>query len=95
MSRLDSLPINGTCPLCDNPAHIDTSQRLVDVDNVWCQRCGYFQMVRGALAGFEDKRHLVAGLTRRASVPEPRVETRLLISRDNVEDLLNSSGIPR
>lgn len=94
ISQLNNLPTNATCPLCDKPAYADASQKLVEVDIVLCQRCGYFQLERGALAGFEDKRHLIAGLTRRASMPKPTVETRLMITQDNIEDLLNSSGIP-
>jgi len=94
ISRLNDLPTNTTCPLCDKPAYADASQKLIEVDIVLCQRCGYFQLERGALAGFEDKRHLIAGLTRRASMPKPTIETRLMITRDNIEDLLNSSGIP-
>ena len=94
MVTFDSMPTNGTCLLCDKPAHTQTSEKY-DADIVYCRRCGYFQIIKGALAGFEDKRYLIAGLTRRASTPEPRVETRLMITQDNIEDLLNSSGIPR
>ena len=94
MVTFDSMPTNGTCLLCDKPAYTQPSEKY-DADIVYCRRCGYFQIIRGALAGFEDKRYLIAGLTRRASTPEPRVETRLTITQDNIDDLLNSSGIPR
>ncbi|MFC1955968.1 hypothetical protein ACFLWZ_05535 [Chloroflexota bacterium] len=94
METFDSIPTNGTCLLCDKPAYTKPSEKY-DADIVNCKRCGYFQIIRGALAGFEDKRYLLAGLIRRASTPKPRVEMRLMITPDNIEELLNSSGIPR
>jgi len=94
MKPSESIPTNGTCLLCDKAAYTQPSEKY-DTDIIYCKRCGYFQIIRGTLAGFEDKRYLLAGLTRRASTPKPRVETRLMITPDNIEELLNSSGVPR
>ena len=95
MSILGTHLTNGTCPLCDGSARVDTSQRLTDVTTVLCERCGYFQIENGALRGYEHLRHLLAGLTRLASTPEPRVASRLTLTQDSIKELLTASGLPR
>lgn len=92
---LRDLAINGTCPLCDKPAHVQASERRMEVDIVWCHRCGYYEITSDALFGFEQQRHLIAGLTKRASTPEPRVASRLYLTRDSVPSLLATSGVPK
>lgn len=94
ISQLNSLPANKSCPLCDDPAHIKPSEKSL-LKLVWCRRCGYFEISDDALIGFEHDRHLLAGLTKRASLPEPRVETRLMLTSDSVPTLLSDSGLPR
>lgn len=94
MPDQNNFPTNGTCPLCDKPALVQRSQKI-DGDNVVCERCGYYQIERGALTGFEQQRHLIAGLTRRSSTPRPKLESRLLLTHDNIPELLAASGLPR
>lgn len=94
MVTLDSDSTNGNCLLCDKPAYIKPSEKTY-ATIIWCRRCGTFLINRDALVGYEDKRYLLAGLTRRASTPETKVESRLLITQKNIEDLLNASGIPQ
>ncbi len=94
MSSLDDFPTNGICPLCDGPAYVKPSGKLV-VDIVFCKRCGYFQIENGALKGFEQQRYLIAGLTRKSSTPRPAAASRLTITSDNVAELLSASGLPK
>ncbi len=84
----------GTCPLCDGTARVQISDTY-DLKIVLCERCGYFQIADDALLGFEQKRHLLAGLAKRASTPEPMVATRLTFTRESVPTFLSGSGIPR
>ncbi len=95
VSNSNNLPNNRSCPLCDKPANVKSVPELVDFNTVLCERCGYFQLANGALIGYEQSRHLLAGLTRRASTPEPRVASRLDLTRDSVPSLLANSGVPK
>ncbi len=85
---------NGTCPLCNGAARVQMSETH-DLKVVLCERCGYFQIADYALQGFEDERHLLAGLAKRASTPNPSVATRLIFTSESVPTFLSSSGIPR
>lgn len=91
---MQSSASNGTCPLCNGSARVQTSETH-DLKIVLCPRCGYFQIADDALVGFEHERHLLAGLTKRASTPEPRVATRLTLTKESVPTLLADSGLPR
>ncbi len=78
---------NGTCPLCGGSAYVQSSQQI-DGDSVVCDRCGHFRVERGALQGFEQQRHLIAGMTRRSSGLQPSVASRLTLTSDNIPDVL-------
>jgi hypothetical protein len=78
---------NTTCPLCDGLAKVKPSE-FIDGQVVWCERCKHFKMEYDALTGFEEQRHLIAGLTRRASMP-------LTLTHKNIPELLKASGVPR
>ncbi len=95
MSYLYHSPDDGICPLCDGTAHVKISEKLLDAHIVWCERCGRFRIANGALIGFEQQRHLIAGLTRISSTPEQTVASRLTLTQDSVKELLTSSGLPR
>jgi len=94
MSTQNNSTVNGTCPLCDKPAFVQLSQKI-NGNNVLCKRCGHYKIEYGALEGFEQQRHLIAGLTRRSSMPEPTVASRLTLTWDNIPELLAVSGLPR
>lgn len=87
MLHARGLSANGTCPLCDGPAYVQPSQEI-DGDGVVCERCGYFRIEYGALVGFEQARHLIAGMTRRSSGLLPSSESRLTLASDNIPDVL-------
>ena len=93
MSSQNNHAANGTCPLCDSPARVQLSQQIAG-NSVICERCGSYRIEYNALIGFEQQRHLIAGLTRRASTPEPRVTSRLTLTQDNIAELLATSGLP-
>ena len=95
MSAQNNFPPNEACPLCDKPAFVQSSQKDIDVDNVVCERCGYYRIENNALKGFEQQRHLIAGLTRHSSTPMQTKSPRLTITRDSISELLTSSGLPR
>ena len=81
-----NLEPNGDCPLCQRPAYVQRSQEI-DGDGVVCDWCGYYRLEEGALRGHEQERHLLSGITRRASRP-PSVDARITITRRNIDDLL-------
>ena len=87
MLQAAGITANNTCPLCNGPAFLQPSQKILGV-NVICDRCGYFRIENGALHGFEQDRHLIAGMTRRSSGEWPSVESRLTITSDNISDVL-------
>lgn len=91
MLQAGGLTANDTCLLCNGPAFVQPSQEVFGVV-VICDRCGHFRIEDGALHGFEQDRHLVAGMTRRSSGLRPSVESRLTITSDNIRDLL--AGAP-
>lgn len=92
MLQASGVATNGQCPLCDGPAYLQRSQKILG-DGVICDRCGYFLIEDGALHGFEQDRHLVAGMTRRSSGPKPSVESRLTLTGDNIPDLLSGAQL--
>ena len=94
MSDQNGYRVNGTCPLCDKPAFVRMSERIIG-DNVICVCCGHYRIEHHALIGFEQQRYLLSGLTRRASTPKPTVDTRLTLTHENIPELLSASGIPR
>jgi hypothetical protein len=50
---------------------------------VICNRCGYFRIEHGALQGFEQHRHLIAGMTRRSfRLQRDAADSRLTLTRD-------------
>lgn len=86
---------NGDCPLCDGPAYLQPSQEILG-DGVLCNRCGYFRIEEGALQGFEQHRHLIAGMTRRATRLQPSsAESRLTLTRNNISDVLSGVQLVR
>jgi len=85
--QASGLSTNGVCPLCDGPAYLQESLQKLGVAWVICDRCGYFLIEDGALNGFQQERHLVAGMTRRSSGSQPSVESRLTLTRNNIRDV--------
>ena len=81
------------CLLCNGLAVVQHSQHI-DGLTVKCDRCGYFRIEYAAIDQIEAVRHLISGLTRRASMPEPSVTTRITLTPNNIPELLVSSGIP-
>jgi len=84
---------NGICPLCDKHAYVKISEKY-NGHNVNCERCGGFYLEDGAVKGFEQQRHLLSGLTRRSSTPDPW-PPHLRLTSANIQELLTTSGLPR